>query len=199
MWRAAISREGRSPARKGVHVETGQVRLASGRDHAGQVPSDRLVERDAERATEGIEQRAIDERRSEAGGQAVEPARRPAIDLRPIDREPVPEGGVVAARDVRLAREAERQAELIEVLLVAERRVLVEPLGREHLGGRALGLAAVLEPDARAQERLGRRRERHHAEAKRHAEAHVALDGDEVDRTRKRGAGISPSPGRPWT
>jgi hypothetical protein len=65
---------------------------------------------------------------------------------------------------------------LLEVVFVAERRVLVEPFRRQQLGGGALGFLAVLEADARAHERLRRLGERHHAEAKRHAQPHVALE-----------------------
>src|SRR5262249_19891616 len=89
--------------------------------------------------------------------------------------EPVPEGGIGLARGVGLARQGQRETKLVEVLLVGEGRVLVEPFGREHLGGGALGLAPVVEPDAGPQKGLRRRGERGGAEAKRHPELHVAL------------------------
>src|SRR5262249_2446700 len=57
-----------------------------------------------------------------------------------------------------------------------EAGALVEPLGGEHLGGAALGLATAGEPDAHAREGLRGFRQRDHAEAKRHAQAHVALE-----------------------
>ena len=63
-----------------------------------------------------------------------------------------------AVREVCRARAPSDAAQLVEVLLVRQRGVLVEPLRRQQLRRRALGLAAVLQPDARAHEGLRRLR-----------------------------------------
>ncbi len=66
----------------------------------------------------------------------------------------------------------EREAQLLEVLLVGERQILVEPLGHEHFRRRAPMRAAVGKLDARAHEHLRRLGERDNAEPKGQAQAH---------------------------
>ena len=166
---------GRERGEEAAHVELGDVGLPGGRGDAGEVFPDRLVERHAERAAQRIEQRAVDERRAEARGEAVQPAHRAEPDLRPVAVDPVSERGVLPAGEVGIPGQGERAAQLIEILLVRERGVLVEPLRHQQLGGGALGLAPVLEPDARAHERLRRARERRRAEAERQPQRDVAL------------------------
>src|SRR5436190_1224515 len=85
-------------------------------------------------------------------------------------------GGGSAARENLLPRRAHGIAQLLVVVFVGERGILVEPLGRQQLGGGALGFAPVLGPDAAAHEGLRRLGERDHAEAERHAQLHVALE-----------------------
>src|SRR5205809_597342 len=127
-------------------------------------------------------QGAVDERRAEAGGEAVHALRGPERDLRAVVVDPVAECGVVAGGEVGVARQRQRGAQLIDVLLVAERRVLVEPFRYQHFGRRAFGLLAVLEGDAGAHEGLRRRGERHDPEAERQPEPHPALEkGDFPD------------------
>src|SRR5207302_1269012 len=156
-------------------------------------PTLSLNQRCPERAAQGIEQRAVDERGPVARGEAVHALRGPDRDLRTVVVDRVAERGVLAGGEVGVARERERGAQLIDVLLVAERRVLVEPLGHQHFRRRARGLLAVLESDARAHESLRRRGERHDAEAERHPEPHVALEkGDLPDRELY--PHVSPSP-----
>ena len=86
------------------------------------------------------------------------------------------EGGSAATVYIRIASERERESQLVEVLLIGEPRVLVEPFRRHELGGRARGFASVVEADARAHEGLRRGGERHDAEAKWQPEAHLALE-----------------------
>ena len=78
----------------------------------------------------------------------------------------VPEGGSrLRFGEIGSARQLQHAPQLVEVVLVGQRQVLVEPLGRHHLGGRAPFAPAIGELDARAGERLRAFGERHHAEA----------------------------------
>src|SRR5688572_23430380 len=95
-----------------------------GEIEAGDVAADRLVEGDAERATKGVEQRAVDERRAEALYQAD---RGPRVSI----------SGIHAARQIEIPGSEKRSAQLLEVVLVAERGILVEPLRHQHLRRRA--------------------------------------------------------------
>ena len=118
-----------------------------------------VEERQAERAAQRVEHGAVDQRRAVVRDQRNQAALRAALDLRAVVAREVAERGVGARRrGSSRARDAERRAQLVEVVLVAERRVLVEPLRRQQLGGHALGLAAVGEPDAHAHEGLRRLR-----------------------------------------
>jgi len=84
--------------------------------------------------------------------------------------------GVLAGGEVGVARQRQRGAQLIDALLVAEGRVLVEPFRHQHFRRRALVLLAVLEGDARAHESLRRLGERDDPEAERQPEPHLALE-----------------------
>jgi hypothetical protein len=90
---------------------------------------------------------------------------------------------------VQVARDAQRCPELFGVVGVRQRGVLVEPLGGEHLGGRPPGLAAVLESDARPHEHLRGLGQGDDAEAKRQAEAHVALEEGDLPNAKLHRAG----------
>ncbi len=120
--------------------------------------------------------RAVDQRRAVVGHQAVQALLRAAADLRLVVARKVAEGTVDPAVRVEPAGDAQRVAQLLEVVLVAERGVLVEPLRRHQLGRHALGLRAVVQADARAHEGLRRGGERDHAEAEGHAQLDVALE-----------------------
>ena len=100
----------------------------------------------------------------------------PKFSTRPTVGRGVAVRGVDAPGQIRVPRFPHGAAQLLEVVLVRERRVLVEPLRRQQLGGAALGLPAVLETNPDANEGLGRLGERDHAEAKGHAQPHVALE-----------------------
>jgi hypothetical protein len=88
----------------------------------------------------------------------------------------MPVRGIKAAGEIIISRPAHRSAQLLEVLLVAERRVLVEPLRREQLGRRAFSFLSVLKNNSGSNERLRRLGQRDHAEAKGHAQLHRALE-----------------------
>jgi hypothetical protein len=84
-------------------------------------------------------------------------------------------GGTRVAQ-IGLARHQQHVTQLLEVVLVGQLQVLVEPLGRHHLGrGPPLALAA-LEFYASPRERLRALRERHDAEAERQAQHHGPLE-----------------------
>jgi hypothetical protein len=101
---------------------------------------------------------------------------RAAADLRLVVAREVAECAVDPAVRVKPAGDAQRVPQLLEVVVVAERRVLVEPLGRHQLGGHAVALGAVIQPYARPHEGLRRGGERDHAEAERHTQCDVALE-----------------------
>jgi hypothetical protein len=146
------------------------------------------MERSPERAAERVEHRPVDECRAVAGNKAVEIALRRLIDLVAIVAGEVPEGGGFCAAEVQPAGNAERRAELVEVVLVAQGRVLVEPLGCEQFGRSPFRPSPVLQPDPHARESLRRLGERDDSETKGHAQAHVALEElDRVDRQGGRG------------
>ena len=77
------------------------------------------------------------------------------------------EGGISSGREHVLAREGERAAKLVEIILVGQSRRLVEPLRHQQLGRNPFSLATIGELDARPHEGLRRFGERHHAETKR--------------------------------
>jgi hypothetical protein len=120
---------GDSPERLQARKEGWQVD-AFERLRADDVLLDRLVERNAERAQQRIEHCAIDERRTVVFDQS-------------LSRRGMAPRGLGAVREVALARRAQRSAQLLVVVLVGERRVLVEPLRREQLGCGAFGFAAI--------------------------------------------------------
>ena len=74
---------------------------------------------------------------------------------------------------IGIGGERERKAKLLEILLIGEREVLVEPLGHEHFRRRSPMRAAVGKLDACAHENLRRLGERDHAEPKGQAQAHL--------------------------
>jgi hypothetical protein len=86
------------------------------------------------------------------------------------------EGGGGAGVLVLRGGDGERAAELVEIVLVGEVRVLVEPFGGEKLGGPADGLAAVAHLDGGPDEGLRCLGQGDDAEAERHAQLHRALE-----------------------
>ena len=92
-----------------------------------------------------------------------------------------PESGGLPRRPVVPGGHGERPAQLVEIILVGQRRVLVEPLGRQDLGRPAGALTPVCQPDARPDEALRRLGQRHHAEAKRHAQHDGPLEKVDLD------------------
>src|SRR5690606_15538328 len=86
--------------------------------------------------------------------------------------------------EIDFARQFQRLAQLMVVLLVAERQVLVEPFGGERLSRYAQRFASVVKQDTHAHDRLAAVRGGLHAEAERHAQvigALPALDCDKPD------------------
>ncbi len=159
-----------------AEVEAGQVGAQLGGADAHEVVPNDGVKRLLQRAAQRIEHGAVDQRRAVIGDQRIESPRRSALDLGAVVAAEVPEGALARAAEVELARDAERRAQLVEVVFVAQRRVLVEPLGRQQLGRHALAAAAVGEPDAHARKDLRRLGQRDDAEAKRHAQPDIALE-----------------------
>ena len=142
---------------------------------ARQIDPHRFVERAARAPAQGVEDRTVDLGRTEARDQRVEAARGAGGDLLVVVGGEMAERGARSGRRLRIGvdGEHEREAQLLEIVLVGEREILVEPLGREQLRRRSPMRAAVGKLDARAHEHLRRLRERDHAEPKRHAQAHL--------------------------
>ena len=140
---------------------------------AGQIGAHGVVERAARAPAQGVEHSAVDLGRTEARDQRVEAERRPLGNL------PVVMGGEMAERGARSGRlriggggEHEREPQLLEIVLVGEREILVEPLGRQQLRRRSPMRAAVGKLDPHTHERLRRLGERDNAEPKGQAQAH---------------------------
>jgi hypothetical protein len=163
-------------AQEGVEIEAHHVGCQRRGLDAGPVAADHFEEGLAQRAAQRIEQGTVDQRRAVVGHQAVQALLRTAADLRLVVARKVAEGTVDPAVRIEPACNAQRLAQLLEVVVVAERGVLVEPLRRHQLGRQALCLCAVGQPDARTHEGLRRGGERDHAEAKRHAQLDRALE-----------------------
>ena len=140
---------------------------------AGQIGAHGVVERAASAAAQGVEHGAVDLGRTEARDQRVEAERRPLGNL------PLVMGGEMAERGARSGRlrisgggEHERKPQLLEIVLVGEREILVEPLGRQQLRRRSPMRAAIGKLDPHAHERLRRLGERDNAEPKGQSQAH---------------------------
>ena len=89
-------------------------------------------------------------------------------------------GGEMAERGARSGRirigvggEPERETQLLEIFLVGECEILVEPLGREQLRRRSPTRATVEKFDSGAHEHLRRLGERDHAKPKGQAQAYL--------------------------
>jgi hypothetical protein len=89
-------------------------------------------------------------------------------------------GGEMAERGARSGRlgigvggEHERETQLIEIFLVGECKILVEPLGREQFRRRSPMRATVEKFDPRAHKHLRRLGERDHAKPKGQAQAYL--------------------------
>ena len=112
--------------------------------------------------------------------------------VRPGER--VPADGIVVAGEmaegavgrgvgqVGVAGQAQHVAQLVEVVVVAQGQVLVEPLGRHQLGRAAPGLAPIGQGQAHPRKGLRAFCERDHAKTKRQAQLHRPLvQGDLQD------------------
>ena len=155
------------------------VRGAIGRARGGYpepVLADHRKHRSILQPTERIDDRTIDQRQSERGHEAVQVDGRAGIVMRPIDRCGQAECRVGAGGEQAVARHRKRAAQLIEILLVGQRRRFVEPFRRQHLGRYAVTLAAVGQLDARAHEQLRRFAQGDDAEAKRQPQRHRPLE-----------------------
>ena len=181
-------------AEERIHVESGELGQQRGRRDAGQVGAHRIIERNTADPTQRIEQRAVDERRSVARDQGIQVALRAGLDLGSVMGGAMAEGAAPRRIvEVGVARDPEREAQLLVVVLVGKREVFVEPLGREQFGGHAPPAAPVLELDAHARECLRRLGQRDHAEAKRHTQLDVAFVQCDLRHAQQRGAHSIPS------
>jgi hypothetical protein len=124
------------------------------RHHAGQVAADRGPEAHSGQAADRVEDAAVDERVAEAGGKRRQAELAAGAHLVAVVVGVEVERGRQRRLAVRAGGELDRLAQLVLVLRVAQCRVLVEPLGGEHLGGVAEAFAAVVEADVDANERL---------------------------------------------
>jgi hypothetical protein len=108
-----------------------------------------------------------DQRAVAAGGAAP--------DLLVIAVAPQREGRAAAGILVKRRRGSEGVAELIVVVFLAEARILVEPLGRQHLRRHTPALAAVRRGDAHAGKGLRAVPQGDDAEAEGQAQPHLPL------------------------
>jgi len=125
---------------------------------------------------QGVQHGAVKQGRPVAGDQRIQAGSPGFVDLAAIVLGEQPERRARdAALGIERAGDLQRPPELREVVLVAERRILVEPLRSQHLRRRAAGLPPVLQGDPDTHEGLGRLREGDDAKAKGHAEPDAPL------------------------
>ena len=179
VWRAAIVSAGGKLREKTRHIEAGKIGQTRGQQawiDPDQVALHRLVKRNAQAFAQGVEHGAIDLRGPEIGHQRIETVRRAGGDLVVI---PAGEMSERRARPIGLqigvGREPQRKSKLVEIVLVRQRQILVEPFGRQQFGGGAPMRLPAGQLDAGAHKTLRRLGKRNHAEAKRHAQAHGSL------------------------
>ena len=177
----------RRPARKAVKSNAPRSGMIGCGHHAGQVAAHRRPEADAEQAADGVEDAAVDERVAEAGDERRQAELAAGAQLVAVVVGVEVERASTAAPRGRPRRRARSTSELVLVLRVAERRVLVEPLGGEHLGGVAEAFAAVVEADVDANERLHALGDGDDAEAERQAQAKRLLERLDAEHLELRG------------
>ena len=160
VWRAAMLSRGRQLREEARHVEAGQIgeTLAGSRPGSmpAQVVAHAVVERAAALAAKRIKDRAIDLRRAKIGHQRIEAVCGAGGDLLVIVGGEMAERRTRFAIQVRVGGNRERKPQLIEIFVVREREVLVEPFGRKQFGGGPPMRAAVGQLDAHAHKTLRR-------------------------------------------
>ncbi len=155
-----------------VPLELGQQPL--GRD-ARKVGVDGGEDRRLVQLAQPVEDRPVDQRRPEAGDQRIEAALGAGPDLQGIAGGEQTERGVRSRTTIQTGGVPQGGAKLIEIVLVAQFQVLVEPLRCQHLCRHAPGLAPAVAANPDTDEGLRRLGQGHHAEAERHAQFDVAL------------------------
>ena len=163
---------------KARHVETGQIACAAAeqcRIDTGEVVANPFIERTTERQEKRVENGAVELRRTVIGDQRIETVGGAGLDLLAIMRGEMAERRSCLAVDISACREPKRQPQLIEIVLVRQRQVLVEPFRRQQLGGAAPLRTAVGKLDPNPDKTLWRLGQRHHAEPERHPQMNVSL------------------------
>ena len=130
----------------------------------------------SQRCAKRIENRAIDLRRAEIGDQRIEAVcgARPRSARHSGRRNGRTPCAALPSR-YSVGGDAQRKPQLIEIVLVREREVLVEPFGRQQFGGRPPNANRHRAVRCERGRTLRRLRQRDHAEAERHPQAHVSL------------------------
>jgi hypothetical protein len=164
------------PHQEAHEIEPGEIGRERGRLDAREVGPHDVGEAEPENSPQRIDDRAVEQSGAEARDQRIEIERRAARDLIAIGVGVERERRCRSARAIKLHRNVDRLAELLDILVVAEREILVEPFGGQRLGGNAGGAAAVGRGDRHAQHRLRRLGDRDDAEAERQPQFHVALE-----------------------
>ncbi len=184
MCRAAIESDCRRLCQHPVEVEAGQIGAEVACDDPGQVAIDDGLERQPERAAQRIEHGAVDQGGSVIGDQRNQPGGGAVVDLAAIVAREMAERRGRPVIEVVAAGECQRTTQLVEVVVVAERGVLVEPLRRHQFGGHSLGATAgggaVEDADPRPGIGLRRVAQGHDPEAERHPQRDITFV--EVDR-----------------
>ena len=160
------------------HVEFGKIARVAAQQRridTGEVVAHALIERTAERQEKCVENGAVELRRTVIGDQRIETVGGAGLDLLAVMRGEMAERRSCLAVDIGAGREPKRQPQLVEIVLVRQRQVLVEPFRRQHLGGGAPLRTAVGKLDTNAHETLRRLGQRHHAEPERHSQVNVSF------------------------
>ena len=174
MWRAEIRDGGPQAGEKRLQVEAREVGRERDVDPEKVAP-DRLEKGHPRGAAGRVDQRPVDERDAEARDQRRKPF--PAAPAKMLRRAGAVQGEgrpFPSRAEVDLDGKRQAPAELGDVVALAERRRLVEPLRKRELRGDAADRGAVhlgADPDDQLRAGLQRRR----AEAERHPEAEIPL------------------------
>ena len=160
------------------HVETGKVLAVAAQQRridTGEVVVHAGIERTTKRPEQRVEDGTVELRRAVIGHQRVEAVRGAGLDLLAVMRGEMAKRGSCLAVDIGAGREPQRQPQLVEIILVRQRQVLVEPFRGEQFCGGAPLRSAVGKLDTNAHEALRRLGECHDAEPERHPQPDVSF------------------------
>jgi hypothetical protein len=160
------------------HIESGEIAGVAAEQRGidtGEIVAHAVIERTTKRRQKRIENGAVELGWAVIGGQRIEAVGGAGLDLFAVMRGEMAERRSCLGVDIGAGGEPERQAQLLEIILVRQCHVLVEPFWRQQLGGATPLRTAVGKFDTRAHKALRRLGERHHTEPERHTQVDVSF------------------------